>query len=143
MCFLVQFWHALHNDAKYLKKETFNGTEHDMHTLSPQHGLDFSYNARNTPHSMSMMPPTAVSVQPPPAAGANASSEYKTSRTPSHRVLVQRNVQLLQNKSVDRQMKNCLRRRQLLLLLVVRERRHGPRDVLAPFAIFRQTRLSE
>ncbi|KAI6188459.1 1-phosphatidylinositol 4-kinase [Aphelenchoides besseyi] len=113
--FLLLFWQAVHNDGKYIKKEAFTGAEHEL-THPAQTAGTFNYNYTGTPYATTVQ---FHSVSQTWHGGT--SSGYKQPRTPSQRVSAHRATSASMSKSLDRQLKNCLRRRQLILLLVANE----------------------
>jgi hypothetical protein len=123
--FLIAFWQTIYKDGKYIKREAFTGgTEHEYpSSVIPRNSNDLV--------QFTVSPYTSTIQQHPAAASssqtwhANSSAGYATMQSkqsirtnPSQRN-AQRSTSAAQNKNVDKQLKNCLRRRQLILILVV------------------------
>ncbi|KAI6240099.1 1-phosphatidylinositol 4-kinase [Aphelenchoides fujianensis] len=116
--FLLLFWQAVHNDGKYIKKEAFTGAEHEMTHPTPPSTTTapYNYNYTGTPYATTVQHHSVSQTW----HGGN-SSGYKQPRTPFQRAITQRATSASMSKSLDRQLKSCLRRRQLILLLVANE----------------------
>lgn len=129
---LVSFWHALYADGKYIKKEAFvgNGSSLSVLQLATQFDLDLDLNLSNLQQALASQYGDAKGTQTWHGATAGAAPNYantitmvaaNTTRTGSAtRLSTNTRPSEQANREIDRQIRNCLRRRQLLLLLVVR-----------------------
>ncbi|CAI4230573.1 unnamed protein product [Auanema sp. JU1783] len=118
--YLISFWHAMYADGKYIKKEMFANTDHDINLLTSINQMTASISDV----------PTRTNNQTWHATSASSSSNYvntltlsqKTAATYSQRRDTRKltqDVQLAQ--SVERQVKVFLKRRNLILLLIGNE----------------------
>lgn len=112
------FWQAVYKDGKYIKKESFKTTlepaDYYPATIHPNYGSTYA----------STLPPHQQTSQTWHASSTTASythnsmSSKQQLRTPSQRTQTQRSPSVVA-MSADQQLNNCLRRRQLLLILIV------------------------
>ncbi|KAL3103006.1 hypothetical protein niasHT_026454 [Heterodera trifolii] len=119
---IVTFWQALYADSKYIRKESFSTNDNEMlfNGLPPQFygGQHTSEAARNqtwhgsTPISGGWMTSTAI---------ANRTLMGTTGQNPLSNLRIQAKINEENAQMIDRQMKNILRKRQLLLILLMNE----------------------
>ena len=114
---LIIFWKTLYADTKYIKKEFFlcNDLELNLATAHPMlaNGNFAETNQRppQTWHGSASSPVNAWANTIPIVAAQSRSGASQVRSRPADQV----------NRDIDRQVRNCLRRRQLLLLLVANE----------------------
>uniref|UniRef100_A0AC34RIU1 1-phosphatidylinositol 4-kinase n=1 Tax=Panagrolaimus sp. JU765 TaxID=591449 RepID=A0AC34RIU1_9BILA len=115
---LTTFWKALYADGKYIKKECFLCNDMEL-SLSAAHPMlaDSNYSSgtiqrpASTWHGSASSPVNTWANTIPIVAAQSRSSTVQVRARPADQV----------NRDIDRQVKNCLRRRLLLMLLVANE----------------------
>uniref|UniRef100_A0A914CYD1 1-phosphatidylinositol 4-kinase n=1 Tax=Acrobeloides nanus TaxID=290746 RepID=A0A914CYD1_9BILA len=119
---LINFWNALFADAKYIKKETFatNDLELNLSNIQQYIGTGSQYESISPMKGSSQTWHGGTGITPNYANTISIlASQTRNGTTSRISSMVRQGDQA--NREIERQIKSCLRRRQLLLLLVSSE----------------------
>jgi hypothetical protein len=122
---LVGFWQAVYKDAKYIKRESFGPAEPDpypatIHNLQ-RNSEAYPYNSvgyTSTIHAQQNSQTWHATSAHTTVFVASSNTSKQQLRTPSQRTSAQRSSSLVA-LNMDQQLNSCLRKRQLLLILIV------------------------